>query len=191
MGRKRLESSYNICQTCGKSFYPRANQLGQQVGKYNRKHCFECLPYTGDTRRGITRLSNRNLTRLEIPRCKVCERACRSGDLQMCGACTHLYRKFELKILAMRYMKGVCNRCGLKSNMRDDFVLFDYHHVDDQVKNFEIGDAINRLMNWCIIQAELDFCELLCVICHRKHHATIVPNWFLELNSKNTQTHIE
>lgn len=177
MGRNRSTSSYKTCQSCGDLFYPRENQLGQRVGNYNRKYCFKCLPYTGDTRRGVTRL-NQKPKIIHVPKCKVCSRTCRNNELQLCGACSHLYRKWQLKRLAIIQMSGKCNRCGLESNLQDDFCLFDYHHIDESMKTFEIGDGINRLLSWEVIQAELYKCELLCVICHRKHHSSAVPKWF-------------
>lgn len=185
-GRPRSPKSYRVCNGCKQSFYPRVNQFGQRVGKGERKYCFICMPYEGTTRSSRTRIVKGDiLGALPTEKCENCGRTRRKHS-RLCGVCHRLYRRFQLKFLCMRYMGAKCQDCSRTSNMRDDFGLYDYHHVRGE-KMFEIGDAINSLnKTWEMIRMELDKCVCLCAVCHRIKHPTTVPQLFLDiLSSEN------
>ncbi len=69
----------------------------------------------------------------------------------------------------IEYLGGKCEKCGLV----DDHVVYDFHHTDPNEKEFTIGEKVASLAarNWDKVREELDKCQLLCVLCHRKHHA--------------------
>lgn len=45
---------------------------------------------------------------------------------------------------------------------------YDFHHRDEAQKKFGLANVANK--SWDIIRAELDKCDLLCVLCHRDIH---------------------
>jgi hypothetical protein len=69
---------------------------------------------------------------------------------------------------------GECRICSL----RDDPIVYDFHHVDPELKKFEISKWIAST-SWDKIWKEAQKCVLLCSICHRKltHGKIKQPNW--------------
>lgn len=67
---------------------------------------------------------------------------------------------------AIDYKGGKCERCGYNKCVG----ALDFHHVNGKSdKNFILSDK-NLKLDWEIIKAELDKCELLCANCHREVH---------------------
>jgi hypothetical protein len=64
---------------------------------------------------------------------------------------------------AIEIFGGVCMQCGL----RDDPIVYDFHHVDPATKNFTIAARISYIQIDKLIE-ELKKCVLLCSRCHRK-----------------------
>lgn len=76
-------------------------------------------------------------------------------------------KRIELhKQRCIEYLGGYCKICGKSTE------VYDFHHRDPKTKCFEIGRSY--YMAWEKIVQELDKCDLLCCICHRKLHASFV-----------------
>ena len=69
----------------------------------------------------------------------------------------------KLKIKAIEYKGGKCERCGLV----DEPCVYDFHHLNPNEKEFSFG---KRNLSFDKIKDELDKCILLCANCHRKEH---------------------
>ena len=99
----------------------------------------------------------------------------------MCKKCRLTYskdRSSSYKQDAVDYKGGKCLDCGLI----DDPALFDFHHRDATKKDFEIGQAKNKYLT-DRVKKELDKCDLLCCMCHRRRHIKI------RTETKNKHTH--
>lgn len=71
-------------------------------------------------------------------------------------------RRIKLKLKAVDYLGGKCQRCGYCKCVS----ALEFHHKDPNEKDFAIG----RCMSWDRIQTELDKCRLYCANCHREVH---------------------
>lgn len=74
-------------------------------------------------------------------------------------------RREKLKILAIEYKGGCCERCGYNKCVR----ALEFHHTDPSQKDFGIG-AEGQTRSFERIKAELDKCILVCSNCHREIH---------------------
>lgn len=72
----------------------------------------------------------------------------------------------ERKREAVKYLGGICQGCGLEDECVN---VYDFHHRNPEEKDFEI--AQRRWISLDEMKKELDKCDLLCAICHRKLHA--------------------
>jgi len=63
---------------------------------------------------------------------------------------------------AYAYLGGFCVKCGLKTKLH-------IHHKDPSQKSFTVTERLHG-MAWEKLIEELDKCELLCVVCHKKEH---------------------
>lgn len=104
--------------------------------------------------------ANPNIRRPET-NCKRCEAALAKES----------YAATKLK--AVEYLGGSCinTACPL-SAFEIAPVLFDFHHRDG--KDSGIAKLLSKQRSWRVIEAELDKCDLLCVVCHRLHHAGLI-----------------
>lgn len=76
-----------------------------------------------------------------------------------------------LKLECFNYKGGKCLDCGLV----DHPALFDFHHRDPSQKDFGISQVISRPHSsseilLALLKPELDKCDLLCCLCHRRRH---------------------
>lgn len=79
---------------------------------------------------------------------------------------SRLYRQANRdKIIKYFGGKLICSRCGLQDPI---FSVYDFHHLDRNLKTERIGTLINK--GWIKIEAELKKCIVLCANCHRKVH---------------------
>jgi hypothetical protein len=88
------------------------------------------------------------------------------------------------KIWCIEYKGGQCEDCGLVSDKRTDFALFDFHHCYGE-KEFEISSGITVSLKK--LKEELDKCALLCANCHRKKHI-VAPSddiYMIAVSKKN------
>lgn len=65
-----------------------------------------------------------------------------------------------------------CARCG-----NADFRVLEFHHADPSIKETEVSNALYWSKDK--INAEIAKCEVLCVNCHRSHHARERENTLL------------
>ena len=66
-----------------------------------------------------------------------------------------------------------CYACGVY----DDPCAMDYHHIDQTLKRFEIGDAVRGSagkVSFDLLTEEIEKCHLLCAPCHRKVHKNLL-----------------
>jgi hypothetical protein len=97
-------------------------------------------------------------------KCLVCNKECVKN---ICGTCNTNLRRFRVKQKSVEYLGNKCNRCGWSGHLSG----FDFHHTDPTEKDFS-PNALNLAnKSWEIAKKELDKCELLCALCHRKEHS--------------------
>ncbi len=72
----------------------------------------------------------------------------------------------ERKREAVEYLGGQCQQCGLEDECVN---VYDFHHRDPNDKDYEI--AAKRYLSFEEMKKELNKCDLLCAICHRKIHS--------------------
>ena len=86
----------------------------------------------------------------------------------------------KIKKVMMEYMgcKG-CSECGVDDEM---LCIFDFHHINENQKDFKIcGSCTSRKLDEDICK-ELDKCIVLCGNCHSRKHMVI--NRFLKFKDK-------
>lgn len=76
-------------------------------------------------------------------------------------------RKQELKIKAVEYKGGKCEKCGYNKSMS----ALEFHHVDPNIKEKNIARYSTR--QWEHVKKELDKCILVCANCHREIHENL------------------
>lgn len=81
-------------------------------------------------------------------------------------------RRKEWRIWHLNIKKNCsCVSCG-----EDNYLVLDFHHVDDKNKNFSICDGVHNGFKKEIILEEIKKCVLLCVNCHRLTYKTKIVN---------------
>ncbi len=96
-----------------------------------------------------------------------------SGKKWKCKKCEYLYsRRYleNLKVRAMKYGGGECQKCGYDKCWR----ALHFHHVDPGKKEFSIFESrpgFKKVRNWELLKKEIDKCVLLCSNCHTELHA--------------------
>ena len=74
-------------------------------------------------------------------------------------------RRDKLKIMAVEYKGGCCERCGY-----DKFIgALEFHHKNPLEKDFGISSS-GWTRSFEKMKPELDKCILLCANCHREEH---------------------
>jgi hypothetical protein len=68
--------------------------------------------------------------------------------------------------LSFDYLGAKCKKCGFDDPL---ICLYDFHHLDDEKKSFNIAAGVVKY-NFTKIKSELDKCVLLCSNCHREVH---------------------
>lgn len=85
--------------------------------------------------------------------------------LRRCKECSLRYTKekvYENKKKLIELSGGKCKKC----NRIDIPLIYDFHHIDPNSKNFNICKKLTSNINQEILE-EVKKCELLCCICHR------------------------
>lgn len=77
-------------------------------------------------------------------------------------------RRRKLKLLAVEYKGGRCERCGYNKCVD----ALDFHHLDPSTKDFNISKNGNT-RSWDEIRKEVDKCIMICANCHREEHSSI------------------
>lgn len=75
----------------------------------------------------------------------------------------------ELKVKAVEYKGGKCQRCGYNKCA----AAMHFHHLYG--KDFGIS-AYGNTRSWEKVQNELDKCELLCANCHAEEHSGVTQS---------------
>lgn len=83
-----------------------------------------------------------------------------------CNCEAVIKRRKEIKVKAIAYKGGKCEKCGLKDSCPD---IYDFHHIDESKKEFGISHK-GHSRSWERVKVELDKCLLLCANCHRREH---------------------
>jgi DNA-directed RNA polymerase subunit RPC12/RpoP len=78
-------------------------------------------------------------------------------------------RREKLKLLAVEYKGGKCQRCGYCKCLK----ALEFHHIDPEQKEFGIGHK-GETRSWEKTKVELDKCILVCANCHREIHAELM-----------------
>jgi hypothetical protein len=87
-----------------------------------------------------------------------------------CGDCQERHnaykrvRRQQIKIRAVEYKGGKCEKCG--QIFHPD--VYDFHHRDPKAKENTITQVMDR--GWAYLKREIDVCALLCANCHRIEH---------------------
>lgn len=76
--------------------------------------------------------------------------------------------KEGLKRLLAEFRFSGCVVCG-----EQNACCLQAHHLDNESKDFNVGDAFWRKTPLCKVRKELDKCACLCANCHFKVHAGI------------------
>jgi hypothetical protein len=85
----------------------------------------------------------------------------------VCAYCSVRLRRMRVKLAAIAYKGGKCERCGYD---KCPWVL-EFHHRDQGDKAFTIG-ASCHMKSWRSVVAEIEKCDLLCANCHREEHGS-------------------
>lgn len=122
-----------------------------------------------DRRKISTLLKEYKIERIKIKytNCKLCEKDLGENkrNRSRCSYCNTRIRRYRNKLSAVNMLGGECNRCGYNEHIS----ALEFHHIDPNNKEFEIGDFINK--SWDFIKEEIKKCELLCSNCHRVEHS--------------------
>jgi hypothetical protein len=105
------------------------------------------------------------LRKTKIKKCLVCSKECQKN---LCGTCNTNLRRYRVKKQSVEYLGGECNRCGWVGHLSG----YDFHHQDPTEKDFSPSARELANKSWEIAKKELDKCELLCALCHRKEHSS-------------------
>lgn len=74
-----------------------------------------------------------------------------------------ILRQQKLKIQAVEYKGGKCEKCGYNNYIG----ALQFHHINPKEKDFNISRTNKSFDN---IKTELDKCMLLCANCHAEEH---------------------
>lgn len=101
--------------------------------------------------------------------CCVCKKEIVVNDKnhRKCGTCSTKIRRYLAKKECVDYLGGCCKKC----NWSGDLSGYDFHHVNPSEKKFCINALNVASRKWSEVKGELDKCELLCALCHRKEHS--------------------
>lgn len=83
------------------------------------------------------------------------------------------HRRRELKRWLYEYKRDECEcaRCG-----ESDPACLDFHHVDEDEKEWDVSRRANRGHSIENIRTEIEKCMVLCANCHRREHFEIPPD---------------
>lgn len=113
----------------------------------------------------------RVLQKHEIPLQKSSEKKClicdKASTKNLCPTCNTNLRRYRVKLLSVEYLGNKCMRCGWAGDLSG----FDFHHINPKLKDFNPNAMQLANRSWTIVKKELDKCELLCALCHRKEHS--------------------
>lgn len=159
-----------ICLNCESPFLNRMFIEGKHRNLSKRKYCLVCSPFGS---RNTKPLHNRttNDYGTETLKCVLCSRIYdynsknrRGHTRTKCNSCIVNARRFSLKVKAVAYKGGKCERCGYDKCLR----ALTFHHTDPSTKMFSVSGSHCR--SWESVKTELDKCSILCANCHNETH---------------------
>ncbi len=151
------------CQKCQLSFRNYVIIDGIARNLSSRRYCLDCSPFGCHNTRRLEGLAQAIQEKKSCV-CRVWGRSVRKTvSSTRCNTCDTKVRRVRMKMLAVEYLGGRCERCGWTGSL----VAFDFHHRDGD-KLFAIANAAHH--SWDKIRVELSKCELLCANCHRLTH---------------------
>jgi len=66
----------------------------------------------------------------------------------------------------IKLVEGFASKCCI-CNLEDDPVVYDFHHLDEDKKDFQLS---SKVMSWENLVNEAKKCVMVCSHCHRKIH---------------------
>ncbi len=132
----------------------------------NRKYCLTCSPFKTNNRqkieKGIPILEGTKRNCLSCLKDFIFRRH-KAMTIDLCSACVSKKRRREIKLKAVEYKGGKCQKCGYNKCLG----AMDFHHLNPIEKEFTISGNAGK---WENIKKELDKCELVCKNCHAEIH---------------------
>lgn len=170
----------NVCEVCGKDFYPVTYHQGKRLWRRGRRQCFDCVPYV-PMKPGDTPTKTRNISGKR--QCRICKiwkgldefsPTNKYGNLNSyckgCAAKKSRKPKQRFKEECVAYKGGRCTRCGYGKCP----AALEFHHRNPSEKEFSLRDISTVILTEGV-KAELDKCDLVCSNCHKEIHYT--PIW--------------
>ena len=157
---------------------------GKRMRAHKRIRCYECKPHGSQagihaSTMGLQTPKAIAYDKSIVPTCNLCginlPPKTKATNGRKCSSCANRLLVFFRKRSAIEYKGGKCQDCGCVSNLTDDVVKFDFHHLKD--KEFAISDSQSK--GWKTLKNELDKCLLLCANCHRMRHTNELPDYIL------------
>ncbi|ASU00923.1 HNH endonuclease [Bacillus phage Anthony] len=155
------------CKKCNVDFPNFMKIEGKRRNLQKRQYCIDCSPFGRHNTKQIHLDNNKEIECT----CTLCGKdyvyARSTGCTKTkCNACCVRVNRQKLKIRAVEYKGGACQRCGYNKSYR----ALQFHHLDPEEKDFQIG---GKVMLWDKIKKELDKCILLCANCHLEEHESL------------------
>ena len=108
-------------------------------------------------------INSRNKTGIQ-PTCKECMKSKYNPNRRA--------KASEVKLNLIKELGGKCVRCGIEANI-NNYVIFDFHHIDPSKKDFSINTFNGSLED---MEKEAKKCVVMCANCHRLHHFNLKRN---------------
>jgi hypothetical protein len=186
------------CKKCNEDFKTRFYLNGKRYDYRGRVCCYYCVPirmmkynkslilflYNDELSYKKYRVNYEKSTYNKIQTtkytsCKIlklCSKCRKEKRIKIkenkCNQCKKLdkqnIKQWALKISAVKYKGEKCKECGWSTNNIKDYICFDFHHRNPEEKEFLLSRIKTRSLD--DIKKELDKCDLLCAMCHRKKH---------------------
>lgn len=106
-----------------------------------------------------------------------------NGSCTVCSSEYDIQRNRLLKLKAIDYLGGECNRCGFIGH----YSSYDFHHTNYKEKEFNWN--VGRKKSFINLIPELDKCIVLCRNCHQMIHTKLNNDG--SLNSEYIPTNLE
>jgi 5-methylcytosine-specific restriction endonuclease McrA len=154
------------CKKCNIQIPSRFVIDGKEGNLGKRKYCLSCSPFKANNRQKLERFTQvREGTKRNCLSClkDFIYRRHQAMTINVCSACVSKQRRRQIKIKAVEYKGGKCQKCGYNKCAG----ALDFHHTVPHKKDFTISGNAGK---WENIKKELDKCVLLCKNCHAEQH---------------------
>lgn len=165
LGNQRVIEKYR-CVACDSDKKKRRREYLREHPDEKRREMREC-PTHGKAYHDYSQLD-------EEYYCIACRNE-RNAEIETTARRIRVHMNRELRKLyhelirrnAAQYLGGRCKDCGLEDECYD---VYDFHHRDPALKSEELNEMFRRKADWDEIKTELDKCDMLCAVCHRRRH---------------------